>query len=102
MKCWEVYKEKEIPDEGDPEEREEKEQNLEQEHRGKRVNSLFLCVRSTSSGKLVISLLYTQTLIYSHSGHILVLELSPSFCLIHSLTNIYWFGPNWATQTSLL
>ena len=43
MKCWEVYKEKEIPDEGDPEEREEKEQNLEQEHKEKRLNSVFFC-----------------------------------------------------------
>ena len=80
---------KEIPDERDPEQREEKEQNLEQEHREKKVNNVFFCVRIASLGKLVISLIYTQTLICSHSYPILVLGLSPSFCLTHSLTNIY-------------
>ena len=59
VKYWEVYKGKEILDERDPKQREEKEQNLEQEHKEKRLNSVFFCVRVTSSGKLVISLICT-------------------------------------------
>ena len=59
VKYWEVYKGKEIPDERDLKQREEKEQNLEQEHKEKRLNSVFFCVRVASSGKLVISLIYT-------------------------------------------
>ena len=43
VKYWEVYKGKEIPDERDPKQREEKEQNLEQEHKEKRLNSVFFC-----------------------------------------------------------
>ena len=39
--------------------RKKKKQNLEQEHREKRVNGVFFCVRIDFLSKLVISLIYT-------------------------------------------
>ena len=41
-------------------------------------------------------------MICSHSFPIFCPQAKPPFCLTHSLTNIYWFRPSWAAQTSTI
>ena len=58
VKDWGVYKGRELPDKGDLEKISRRE-HLEQEHWEKSMNSVLYCIAIASSGKLVISFIYT-------------------------------------------